>query len=680
MINHFSEKAQKVIILAESIAFDLKQGKVSTEHILLALLKIKESKIRIYLEKYNYDYASIKNEICKKNNLKTEYFLEYELETRRLIDLSIKYSQKIKEEKVSIDTLSTCLVNLEDNKACELLKKKIDIHDLRLVLSKKQDKNELDSIEQLINLNDKVVKNGIKLIGRKKELIKISEVLLRKNKSNPLLVGDPGVGKTAIVEYLAYNIVNANVDEKLRDKIIYELDIPSVIAGTKYRGEFEEKLKKIIAKVIENKNAIIFIDEIHSIVGVGGAEGAIDASNILKPYLARNELKCIGATTYDEYVKYIEKERALERRFQYIYIDEPNLKDTQEILKGIKNSYEKFHNVKISDEIIENIIELTNNYIKNRHNPDKSIDVLDLVCVKTKQNEENNVTRNCVIEVIEELANVKIEEKKDLLKIKNELAEQIKGQNKAIEKIIEQLEKLNENINDRNKPQSIFLFVGPSGVGKSETAKLLAKNYYGSEDSLIRLDMSEYSEANSISKLIGSNPGYVGFENSTYLNDNVQKHPHSLILLDEIEKAHKDIYNLLLQVFDEGYYIDNKKRKIDFSNCIIIMTSNIGCSHQKKQLIGFNKINEYINNEIEKYFPNEFLNRIDEIIVYEKLTKQDYEEIIKTEYQKLTNEVLDNEEIEDIISLSKCEKFGVRGLKRILKKHYLTNLAKKVKN
>ena len=685
MIANFSEKAQKIIAVAESIAFDFGHSSVGSEHLLLSFLKVKDTKIKKLLENQGIVYEQIKNDLLslfeKKDSL--PFYMEYTSSFKEILDIAIKESKKLNEEKVSVEILSLCMINQRNSLARELLEKyHCDFKYLQDNL-KVLKISPLDNIEELTNLNKIVLKHPSIVYQREKEVNLICNALLRKQKANVMLVGEPGVGKSALIEYLAYKIVKGDVDEELKNKIIYELDIPSIVAGTKYRGEFEEKLKKIVKKIKEDKNAVIFIDEIHNIIGAGGAEGAIDASNILKPYLARGDMKCIGATTYDEYIKLIEKEKAIERRFQLIKLDEPNLKKCYEIIKGIKKDYEEYHNVKISDDICEKIVNLSNKYIVDRHFPDKAIDVLDSSCVLAKKKKRDVLEENIVIETIENLYNVEINKciVKDNL-IAN-LNNKIIGQEKAIERIIDNLTYIEQGLVEDNRPLGVYLFVGPSGVGKTELAKKIAKYYFGSEEACVKIDMSDFKESHSVSKLIGAAPGYVGYENQTLLIDKIRMKPHSVIVLDEIEKAHKDVLNIFLNVFDEGYFYDSKKRKIDFTNSIIIMTSNIGSSYEEKN-IGFLTANinekERMKN-INKYFSFEFINRIDEIIYFNLLNEDNARKIavnyLKEYENKIDFEMGEDDFIDEIIKKEELKKYGARYIKRELKKKILERLKDK---
>ncbi len=689
MLNKFQDKAQKIIALAESIAFDLGQSSVGTEHLLLAVLKTKDVKLRQCLEKEGITFDEIKDEVIalfgKKSN--KPFYMEYTLSFKHVLENALLLSKKKNEEKVSVDILCVSLLECNDSVAGEILQKYTDKLSNITDEIKKQIKrsSELDSLFDLTNLNQKAMKNVPILIHREKEINALIEILLRKQKQNAIVIGEPGVGKTALVEYLAHLININKVPSSLKDKNIYELDISSIIAGTKYRGEFEEKLKKILKKVKDDKNAIIFIDEIHNIIGAGGAEGAIDASNIIKPYLSRGDICCIGATTYDEYVKLFEKEKALERRFQVIRLDEPTITETMDILMALREGFTKYHKLKISDSIIKELVMLCHQYVFDRHFPDKAIDILDMSCVRCKNQLKNELTKEVIIDVIESNYNVKIEIANKAKALQESLNEVLLGQEKAIQNICNHIRYIELGMNDVNRPLGVFLFVGATGVGKTETAKQIAKYYFGSENKYIKLDMSEYNEASCVTKLIGSPPGYVGFEKQSLLVDHIRNHPHSVVVLDEVEKAHRDILDVFLNVFDEGYFYDANKRKIDFTNSIIIMTSNLGFSEEMfhKNKLGYvnNLMNqEDIMNVISKHFRPEFINRMDDIIYFDTLSNDVCKKLIHRyieEYQHKINLEIAVENIEmNTLKDDESLRYGARGIKRKVKKEILNQIEK----
>ncbi|MDT9606239.1 ATP-dependent Clp protease ATP-binding subunit [Lactobacillus johnsonii] len=555
-----------------------------------------------------------------------------------------------------------------------------------------------------VNLNKRAREGAIDpVIGRDKEIKRVIQILSRRTKNNPVLVGEPGVGKTAVAQGIATAIVNHEVPDTLAKKRVMALDMGSLIAGTKYRGEFEDRMKKILKEIQRDGSVILFVDEMHTLIGAGGAEGAIDASNILKPSLARGDIQMIGATTFDEYQKYIEKDQALARRFQQVKIGEPSKEETVDILKGLRPKYEKFHNVKIEDEAIKDAVEFSTRYIANRFLPDKAIDLIDEASAAVKiqaigksdprltkldtqindvihqkeqaaenqnfvqaaklRDEENKLTqdRDKLIEKVENknskksivdsdkiaqivsewtsvpVTRMKKSETKRLAHLENILHERVIGQDEAISAVSRAIRRSRSGIKDENRPIGSFLFLGPTGVGKTELAKALAAAVFGSERNIIRVDMSEYMDQIATSKLIGSAPGYVGYEEGGQLSERVRRNPYSVILLDEVEKAHPDVFNLLLQVLDEGFLTDSKGRKVDFRNTIIIMTSNLGSrSLQEDKTVGFaadnadkNKLQqEKVTAAVKQFFRPEFLNRIDETVVFDSLTKKQLREIV----------------------------------------------------
>jgi len=583
------------------------------------------------------------------------------------------------------------------------------------------------------------------VIGREKELNRVIEILGRKTKNNPILVGDPGVGKTAIVEGLAQRIVGNDVPDDLKDKRILMLDLSRMLAGSKYRGEFEERLKNLIDEVKRQKDKVIlFIDEIHTIVGAGAAEGAMDAANMLKPALARGELRCIGATTVEEYRKQIEKDKALARRFQPVFVDEPSIEDTIEILRGLKQSYEKHHKVEITDKAIEAAAKLSSKYITDRFLPDKAIDLIDEAAAKVRLKKANTelrdlekkikdleekideltirsqfkeaaemkqeltrlkekynqlvernggkVSEEVIAEIVESWTGIPASkmmesEKEKLLNLENIIHERLVDQKEAVEVVADAIRKARAGIKDPNRPIGTFLFLGPTGVGKTELAKTIAEVLFGSENSLIRIDMSEYMEKHSVSRLIGSPPGYVGHEEGGQLTEAVRRKPYSVILLDEIEKAHPEVFNVLLQVFDDGRLTDGKGNTVDFRNTVIIMTSNIASGTILRNMEAgndFEKIESLVREELKHYFRPEFINRIDHVVIFKPLTKEHVKEIVNILIKKLEKRLKDKNLTIEITEKAKeylAEKgydpaFGARPLRRAIEREIETPLAR----
>lgn len=625
MLTQFHEKAQKAIVIAESIAFDMGHSSVGSEHLLLSLLKMKDCAFSKILKQYHVDDEMIYKDIMRLFGEKDiqPFYMEYSEVIKKILDDAMNMSEANKDSKVSLNTICIAMLLQKESVAVELLNKyHVPFDEIKRELSEEKSLiQELNLIHELTNLNESIQKQERIMIGRDIELQQLLQTLCKKEKNNALLIGKAGVGKTALIEKLALKINNQEVPPILKNKVIFELNISSIVAGTKYRGEFEEKFKKIIQKVMQAQDAILFIDEIHNLIGAGGAEGAIDASNILKPYLARKDLTIIGATTIEEYYKYFEKDQAMNRRFAIIKLKENTLEETKAILFGLKKQYEKYHGIKINQECIDDIISLCEQYLPQRVFPDKAIDVLDLACVKTSFLNEKEMRTQHIEKVIEEITGLTIHKSISYDQLHESFNQYIFGQDKAIQTIIESIQSLSKYPH-AHKPQGVYLLLGSSGVGKSETAKLLAKLL---NRHFMKLDMSEYSDSTSVNKIIGSSPGYVGYDDHSSLLHEIILHPSSILLLDEIEKAHPQVMHLFLQVFDEGILKDNHQHTITFKDTIIIMTSNV--THQNHASVGFKK-QGYSYQSLKEYFSEEFLNRIDEIITYKTLTKKDYKKIL----------------------------------------------------
>lgn len=681
MLTKFSEKAQKAIVIAESAAFDLGHSNVGSEHLLLSLVKLKDNILSTLLDDYDITDSKIESDIIRlfgKNDAQP-FYMEYTNIVRIIMDQSIKESRKRHEKKVSIECLCLGLLNVKDSVALELLNKyEVDIEMIKETLNEKtRIENELDQIPELVNLNKQVKIRETKVIGREKELNQLIEILCRKEKNNAIIVGKAGVGKTALIEKLAIEINNKNVPELLKNSLIYELDLSGLVAGTKYRGEFEEKFKKIIKKICAHPECIIFIDEIHNLVGAGGAEGAIDASNMIKPYIARKQFTCIGATTQNEYYKYFEKDEALNRRFQYVHLEPTDFKQTVEIIKGLKPSFENFHQVSFDNQHINYLVDQANRYFYTKNMPDKAIDLLDLVLVRAKMNQQETIDCNDIDNMVEELMNMKHQDQR-LSYLKQKLLDNIKGQDEAIDQIINQLSLIESGIYEINKPKMVSLFVGPTGVGKTEIGKLIAKYYFDDSKYFLKLDMSEYKEPSSISKILGASPGYIGYDEQPILIKHMVNHPRSVIILDEIEKAHLDVLNLFLQVFDEGILKDQRGQSIDFKESLIIMTSNAGCQLNKESM-GFKKEN-HEQKALEKIFPGEWLNRIDQIVYFKTIQKEAAKEIAKKQIEKFnlqldTKITCTDDELEKMLSSVDLPKYGARAVQRAVKQYMFMRIA-----
>lgn len=624
MLTQFHEKAQKAIVIAESIAFDLGHSSVGSEHLLLSLLKMKDSPFSKILKAYQVDDEMIYEDIVRLFGEKDiqPFYMEYSEVVKKILEDAMSMSNAKKENKVSLNTLSIAMLMQRESVAVELLNKyHVPFEDVKKELSEEKSLlHELDLIHELTNFNTLVKKQEKLMIGRDQELEQLFLTLCKKEKNNALLIGKAGVGKTALVEKLALKINNHEVPDALKNKVVYELNLSSIVAGTKYRGEFEEKFKKIIDKVIQAKEAILFIDEIHNLIGAGGAEGAIDASNILKPYLARKDLTIIGATTIEEYYKYFEKDQAMNRRFAVIKLKENTQTETKAILQGLKPQYENYHHIHIEDQLLDDVIQLCDDYLIQRVFPDKALDVLDLACVKANFLHQDNLEKSNIEKVIEEITGMTLSPF-SYHNLEQELKKVIIGQDQALHTIVESLESLAQYPH-AHKPKGVYLLVGSSGIGKTQTAKELARLL---NRHFVKLDMSEYSEPSSVSKIIGSPPGYVGYDDHSSLLHEVILHPNSILLLDEIEKAHPQVMHLFLQVFDEGVLKDNHHHQISFKDTLIIMTSNV--MSQNKPSVGFKK-KTYSKDSLKEVFSEEFLNRIDEIVPYQLLHKQALKDIL----------------------------------------------------
>ncbi len=765
--DQFSGEAEEVILESENIAKELGEDEIKTEHLLLALLR-KGDFVKNILFELDIDLKELETEVLSYMKKKNKYVEEISLSPRvkRVFELSQKEASSLGSEYIGSEHILLGLIDEKEGVAGKILTQKGITREKILSFLEKKEKVKkekkytktptLDSFSRDLT---KLAKEGKldPVIGRDKEILRTLRILSRRTKNNPVLIGEPGVGKTAIVEGIAERIVQGKVPESLKDKRVVSLDLPAIIAGTKYRGEFEDRLKKIIDEIKESEGEIIvFIDELHTVVGAGGAEGAVDASNILKPALARGELQCIGATTINEYRKYIEKDPALERRFQPVLVSEPTVDETIEILKGLRDKYEAHHRVKISDDAIREAAILSEKYITDRFLPDKAIDLIDEAASKAKFEERKEpdeikkleeelkkvkrekeakikledyekaaklkkieedlkkrleeekkkkeiekgspvpvITGEDVKEVLSEwtgipTSKIASEEMKKLKEMETHLHKRIVGQEEAIKAVSEAIRRARAGLKEPNKPIGSFLFLGPTGVGKTELAKTLAEFLFGDENKVIRFDMSEYMEKHTVSRFIGAPPGYVGYEEGGQLTEAVRRRPYSVILLDEIEKAHPDIFNILLQILDDGRLTDSKGRVVDFKNTIIIMTSNLGSEILQKvdpdDKEGFEKAKNEIIELLKYKFRPEFLNRIDEIIVFHKLTKNQIKDIVNLliervrrtlRGQKMELEISDRA-IEKIAEIGFDPIYGARPLRRTIQKEIENALAKRI--
>lgn len=606
LLREFDEQAQKAIVVAESLSFDFGHQNVGSEHLLLSLLKIHDNQLKRLLQKYDVNDAVVEEDIKRLfgTNDDQPFYMEYSQSVKRILERSIEYAKDKNQDQVTLNILIISLLKEKESVAYEILQKyHVDVEEVVYLLQEKSAfETPLDQIPTLVNINKKVKTKKYKIIGRENEIDQVCTILSKKEKNNVLIIGEAGVGKSALVEKLAMMINQGKVVDSLKNKIIYELSLSSLVAGTKYRGEFEEKFKKIIDKVKDLDNVIIFIDEIHNVIGAGGAEGAIDASNILKPYLARKDMTVIGATTIDEYYKHFEKDHAMNRRFSIVTLKENTKEETLEILKGIKGYYESYHQIKIDNVLLKELIELVDCHIKNRTYPDKAIDILDLSCVKAKFYHEKELTKNRIVETIEKYLNITIHHQTDYQKLEKQLNKDILGQEKGIHQMI-------ETFQHKQLPISFFIY-GPTSCGKTLTAKSLAKylNYH-----YLKLDMNQYQESHSLYKLLETY-----HEKPSLLLSTLQSYPHTVLLLDHIDQACEEIIHLFSQILDDGYYEDQAKRKISFENVVFIM-SQTGTS---RCCMGFKKSRQ------TKYLKHELFDKVDQIIEYQPLSKEIIEKII----------------------------------------------------
>ncbi|WP_330656263.1 ATP-dependent Clp protease ATP-binding subunit [Alkaliphilus flagellatus] len=773
MFGRFTERAQRVITLSQQVAQQLGHSYVGTEHLLLAIIKEEESIAAKALKNLGIEIESIQQIVVNAIGVgnKPVELLGYTPRTKKVFELSVAEARNLNHNYVGTEHLLLGLIKEGDGIASQILiQLGVNLQNVREEVLKllnnggtagTNKKPSVDSNKNTPTLNqfgrdlNELAREGKidPVIGRSKEIDRVIQVLSRRTKNNPCLIGEPGVGKTAVAEGLAQKIVEGNVPELLKDKRVVTLDLASMVAGAKYRGEFEDRLKKVMEELRTATNVILFIDEMHTIIGAGAAEGAIDAANILKPALARGEIQVIGATTLDEYRKHIEKDAALERRFQPITVDEPTVEDTIKILEGLRDKYEAHHGVKITDEALKAAAELSARYITDRFLPDKAIDLIDEAASKvriftvttppdlkdleekieqlSKEKEEaisvqdferaakirdeekktnqeleerKNTWRNKDKEAtvsVEEIANIvsdwtgvpvnklQQEESQKLLNMEEILHKRVIGQQEAVKSVARAIRRARVGLKDPKRPIGSFIFLGPTGVGKTELSKALAESMFGDEDAMIRIDMSEYMEKHTVSRLIGSPPGYVGFDEGGQLTEKVRRKPYSVILFDEVEKAHPDVFNILLQILDDGRLTDAQGRTVDFKNTVVIMTSNVGAHTIRKQkTLGFTvseddlakneyeKMKENIMEELRRTFRPEFLNRIDDIIVFHALEREHIGEIVDLMLEDLRKRLEDlniNLEISNEAKVFIADKgfdaqFGARPLKRAIQK------------
>ena len=784
MLNIFTHKAQQAIEYAQNLSRQFKHGYVGTEHLLLGLVSVEDSVAQSVLVNNSVEYDKlvelIKQYMAPTSKISVKDKDGFTPRANDIIEAAYEEKDAFGEELVGTEHLLIAIMKDSDCAAVRLLNtigvnmKKM-YSDLMVGmgenpskhkndLGKDKSKNKKSMLEQYsrdltaLARQDKLDP----VVGREEEIQRVIQILSRRNKNNPCLIGEPGVGKTAIVEGLAQRIAFDNVPELIAGKRVMTLDLAAMIAGSKYRGEFEERIKRLIDEVRTDGNILLFLDELHTVIGAGGAEGAIDASNILKPSLARGEIQLIGATTMEEYRKHIEKDAALERRFQPVKVEEPTVEETVGILKGLKTRYERHHKLTITDKAVVAAASMSKRYISDRFLPDKAIDLMDEAASRKRLNFGDNTKEITLREGIKELElefenavmsgdlenassikkkisrktsqlnklkaeagalkseNVVVDEddiaavvsvwtkipvqklakqeSKKLLELESELHKRVIGQQEAIESVAKAVRRGRVGLKDPKRPIGSFLFLGPTGVGKTELSKALAETVFGSENNIIRVDMSEYMEKHTVSKLIGSPPGYVGYDEGGQLSEKVRRNPYSVILFDEIEKAHPDVFNILLQVLDDGRITDSTGRVVDFKNTVIIMTSNAGAENiVEPKLLGFsaksdaNKDHEVMKNKVlevvKRLFKPEFINRIDEMIVFRTLNKEEIAQIVDLMIKQINvyaNEQLgltiklDNEARAYIVDKGYDVKYGARPLRRLIQKKIEDPLAEEL--
>jgi ATP-dependent Clp protease ATP-binding subunit ClpC len=738
MFERFTERARQVVVLAQDEARALKHNYIGTEHILLGLLREEEGLAARVLESLDITVEEVRAQIARivgQGDEVTTGQIPFTPRAKKVLELALREALSLGHNYIGTEHILLGLVRENEGVAARILldfdadAEKIRNEIIRMLSGPGRRQQggggapgEKTKTSKLL---DQFGRNLTKLaaegkldpvVGRQTEIERVMQILSRRTKNNPVLIGEPGVGKTAVVEGLAARIAGNQVPELLKDKQIYTLDLAALVAGSKYRGEFEERLKKVMKEITQRGDIVLFIDELHNLVGAGAAEGAIDAASILKPALARGELQTIGATTLDEYRKYLERDAALERRFQQIRVDEPSVDDTVEILRGLRDRYEAHHRCKISDDALRAAAILADRYIQDRHLPDKAIDLIDEAASRMRiknmtappryreledEIEKVRKDKEAAIESqeFEKAASLRDKERKltqkkreleeswqadenaeqpeigedeiadivsmwtgipvfklteaesqKLIRMEDELHKRVVGQEEAIVAVSKSIRRARAGIKDPKRPTGSFIFLGPSGVGKTELARTLAEFLFGDEDAMIQVDMSEYMEKHSVSRLVGSPPGYIGYDEGGQLTEAVRRKPYSVVLLDEIEKAHPDVFNILLQILEDGKLTDAQGRKVDFRNTIVIMTSNIGASTiSKNQTLGFavgddsglsyEEMKDRITGELKKVFRPELLNRIDEVIVFHKLTRDEIKTIVELMMRRLREQM-----------------------------------------
>ena len=783
MFERFTERARQVVVLAQDEARALKHNYIGTEHILLGLLREEEGLAARVLESLDITVEEVRAQVARivgQGDEVTTGQIPFTPRAKKVLELALREALSLGHNYIGTEHILLGLVRENEGVAARILldfdadAEKIRNEIIRMLSGpgrrqqgqggapgeKSKSSKLLDQFGR--NLTKLAAESKLDpVVGRQTEIERVMQILSRRTKNNPVLIGEPGVGKTAVVEGLAARISGNQVPELLKGKQIYTLDLAALVAGSKYRGEFEERLKKVMKEITQRGDIILFIDELHNLVGAGAAEGAIDAASILKPALARGELQTIGATTLDEYRKYLERDAALERRFQQIRVDEPSVDDTVQILRGLRDRYEAHHRCKISDEALGAAAVLSDRYIQDRHLPDKAIDLIDeaasrmriktmsappryreledeiekvrkdkeasieaqefekaaalrdkerKLTQKKRELEENwraeegngeqpEIGEEEIADIVSMWTGIPVfklteAESQKLIRMEDELHKRVSGQEEAIVAVSKSIRRARAGIKDPKRPTGSFIFLGPSGVGKTELARTLAEFLFGDEDAMIQVDMSEYMEKHSVSRLVGSPPGYIGYDEGGQLTEAVRRKPYSVVLLDEIEKAHPDVFNILLQILEDGKLTDAQGRKVDFRNTIVIMTSNIGAGTiSKNQTLGFSvgddsglsydEMKERIMGELKRVFRPELLNRIDEVIVFHKLTKDEIMTIVELMMKRLRDQMGEHEAVIELTEGAKellVDKgydptMGARPLRRAIQRYIEDPLA-----